>query len=88
MKSELDDMDDRIREAKKAARQAPNLPEKLQRQRDVRQLEEKRDAAWRAYDQASRDVERQKDGLMDDVGRRLAQDRGTERLFILRWRVT
>ncbi len=88
LKSELDDMDDRIREAKKAARQAPNLPEKLQRQRDVRQLEEKRDAAWRAYDQASRDVERQKDGLIDDVGRRLAQDRGTERLFTLRWRVT
>jgi len=87
LKSELDDMDGRIREAKKAARQAPNLPDKLQRQRDVRQLEEKRDAAWRAYDQASRDVERQKDGLIDDVGRRLAQEKSTERLFRLRWSV-
>lgn len=38
---------------------AGTLPEKLERQRSVRTLETKRDEAWRAFDQASRDIDRQ-----------------------------
>ena len=56
---------------KKAARLAPNLPEKLERQKELRKLETKRDEAWRSYDQASREIDRQKDALLDDVSRRL-----------------
>ena len=85
LKAELEELDEALKEAKKAARFAPNLPEKLERQRAVRNLETKRDAAWRAYDQASREVDRQKDDLLDEIGRRLEQRFEQETLFALRW---
>ncbi len=87
LKAELDELDDGIKDAKKAARLAPNLPEKLELQRRLRGLETKRDEAWRAYDTASREVDRQKDGLLDEIGRRLEQKTECAELFTLRWRV-
>ncbi len=88
LKAELDELDQAIKEAKKAARLAPNLPEKLELQRKLRTLEGKRDEAWRAYDAASRDIDRQKDGLLDEIIRRLNQNTTCETLFTLRWRLT
>jgi hypothetical protein len=85
LKSELSDLDDRLKEARKAARQAPTLPAKLERQREIRTLETKRDEAWRAFDAASRDVDRQKDAVLDEISRRLTQTTEYETLFILRW---
>ncbi len=63
LKVELSELDDAIKETRKAARQAPTLPEKLERQRELRKLETRRDAAWRSYDEASRELDRQKDAL-------------------------
>ena len=54
---------------------------------ELRGLETKRDEAWRAYDAASRDVDRQKDALLDEISRRLQQQTTCETLFTLRWRV-
>jgi len=51
-------------------------------------LEGKRDEAWRAFDQASREIDRQKDGLLDEIGQRLEQKLEQEPLFTLRWRLT
>lgn len=76
---------ERSGEGKKLARFAPTLPEKLERQCSVRVLEAKRDEAWRAYDQASRESDRQKDELFDEIGRRLEQGIEHEPLFALRW---
>ena len=87
LKRELDDLDAQVREAKRLARFAPTLPEKLERQRSVRVLEAKRDDAWRAYDQARGDVDRQKDALLDDITRRLEESIEHQDLFTLRWRV-
>lgn len=87
LKGSLDDLDDRIKEAKKAARFAPSLPEKLRLQREVKTLESRRDEAWRAFDQASRDLERDKEKLLDDIERRLTADIRREPLFTLRWRL-
>lgn len=85
LKSELADLDDRLKEARKAARQAPTLPEKLERQREIRTLEGRRDEAWRAFDAASREVDRQKDAVLDEISRRLTQTTEYENLFFLRW---
>ncbi len=85
LKAELTDLDARLKEAKKAARLAPTLPEKLERRREIRSLESKRDEAWRAFDAASRDVDRQKEGVLDEISRRLTQTTEYETLFILRW---
>jgi superfamily II DNA or RNA helicase len=88
LKAELDELDLKIRETKKAARLAPNLPEKLEQQRTLRQLESKRTEAWKAFDQASRNIEQQKDELLDEISRRLQQETQQETLFTIRWILT
>ena len=87
LKAELDDLEQKIREKRRVARQAANIPDKLERQRELRKLESHRDEAWRAYDQASREVEKKKDDLLDDMGNRMRQRTEEERLFVVRWRV-
>jgi len=85
LKSELADLDDRLKEAKKAARQAPTLPEKLERTREIRTLEGKRDEAWRTFDAACREVDRQKDAVLDEISQQMTQTTEYETLFIIRW---
>ncbi len=87
LKAELDALDLELKDATKAARFAPTLPEKLERQRAKRTLEAKRDEAWHDYDQAVREIERQKDTLLDEISRRLEQSLQQEVLFTLRWRL-
>ena len=81
LKAELEELDQAIHQTKKSARMAPNLPEKLELQRKLRGLETKRDEAWRAYDAASRDIDRQKDALLDEISRRLEQKTECLRAF-------
>lgn len=88
LKAELEALDQEIKDTKKSARMAPNLPAKLELQRKLRGLETKRDEAWRAYDAASRDIDRQKDALLDEISRRMEQETECQALFTLRWRIT
>lgn len=87
LKAELTDLDERLRDAKKAGRFAPSLPEKLERQRDAKRLETRRDEAWREFDRASRDVDRQKDEILDEVARRMLTYVERTELFTARVRV-
>ena len=87
LKADLEELDARIKETKREARSAPNLPIKLDLQRQLRQFEAKRNKAWRAYDEASRDVERKKDGLLDEISQRLSHKTEQEELFMIRWQV-
>jgi hypothetical protein len=85
LKSTLDELDLRIKEARKESRSAPNLPTKLELQRQVWQLEEKRNAAWREYDDAAQQVELRKDALLDEISQRLKQQTKQTELFLIRW---
>jgi len=87
LKADLKDLDDQIKELKKQVRQTGNLPDKLSLQRKVRKLEQQRDDAWRAYDAAAREIEAQKDVLLDQVEERLAQTVSEEHLFTIRFRI-
>jgi ERCC4-related helicase len=87
LKAELDELDVALKEAKRAARLAPTLPEKLERQRDARAIEIRRAEAWRAYDDAGRDIDRQKDEVLDTITKRLDQETDYERLFTIRWKL-
>jgi predicted nucleic acid-binding Zn-ribbon protein len=87
LKADLDDLDAKIKDTKKQARSAPNLPTKLDLQRQLRQLEAKRNEAWKEYDESSREVERKKDGLLDDISQRLNQKTEREELFMIRWQL-
>ena len=87
LKRALDELDVKIRETKREARVAPNLPTKLELQRQLRQLEAKRNDAWKEFDDASRDIEHQKDGLLDEISQRLNQRTERTDLFTIRWRL-
>ena len=87
LKAALDELDTKIRETRKEARLAPNLPTKLDLQRQLRQLEGKRNEAWKEFDEASRNVDKQKDSLLDEIGQRLNQRTEVESLFTIRWRL-
>jgi len=87
LKAELTEIDETLKVQRKAARQAPTLPEKLERQREMRKLEAKRDEVWRAFDAASRDLDRQKDTVLDEIARRLEQQTEDETLFTIRWKL-
>jgi hypothetical protein len=52
-----------------------------------RQLESKRDEAWRAYDEAARAVDTKKDALLDEIAARLKQSESLQELFTIRWQV-
>lgn len=87
LQAELDELDETIKETRKAARLAPNLPEKLEKQQSLRKLEAKRDEAWRNYDAASRELDKKKDELLDEISTRLNQNTSTEKLFVIRWKL-
>lgn len=87
LKAELDELDEAIKDTKKAARLAPNLPEKLERQRALRQLETKRTEAWKAFDEASQIIDKQKDALLDEISRKLDQRTDRSALFTIHWQV-
>ncbi|MEW8611505.1 MAG: hypothetical protein AB2558_21605, partial [Candidatus Thiodiazotropha sp.] len=79
--------DDQIKTLKKEIRQTGNLPDKLALQKKMRPLEQKRDEAWRAYDAAAKEIEIQKDRILDQVEARLGQQVTDEELFSIRFRV-
>ena len=83
----LKELDDEIKEIKRQARLAPNLPEKLKLEKEKRQLESQRDEAWREYDSAAKDIEKKKDGLIDEIEKKLKQKISEEKLFTIRWKI-
>ena len=87
MKADLKEFDDLVAELKKEARAAQNLPEKLAFQRKLRDVDRKRDEAWKAYDAAAREVEKKKDQLLDEVQEQLEQEVSSTELFSLRWNI-
>lgn len=87
LKLELKELEDRIKEVKRSARTVANLPEKLKLERERKQLDAKRDEAWKEYELAAREIEAKKDALMDEVEKRLQQQVSETELFTIRWRV-
>lgn len=87
MKVALDELEENIRAGKREARLAPNLPEKLQIQQRVRQLESRHTEALLAYKEACRTIDAKKDTLLDETSNRLQQQAERQDLFLLRWRL-
>ena len=87
LKADLKELDEQIKALKKDIRQTGNLPDKLALQRKARELETKRDEAWRAYDAAAKEIEVQKDGFLDQVEARLGQSVSDDELFAISFEV-
>jgi SNF2 family DNA or RNA helicase len=88
LKLALKELEEQIKETRRNARLAGNLPEKLKLEREKRQLDSKRDEAWQEYEKAAKNIETRKDNLMDEVEKRLKQQVSEQSLFTIRWQVT
>lgn len=86
-KAQLNEIEGQLKDARRASRLAGTLPEKLEKQRAIRTLEGKRDEADHEYEQAKREIDRQKDALLDEISRRMQQQTTEERLFSARWQL-
>jgi len=87
LEADLKDFNDQIKGLKKQVRQTDNLPDKLLLQKKVRGLEQKREEAWRAYDDAAKGIEKQKDTFLDEVESRMSQAVSEQHLFTIRWTI-
>ncbi len=87
LKLTLKELDEEIKELKRNYRAARNLPEKISIQKTIKTKEAKRDEAWREYDIAGREIEKQKDELIDKIERNLEQKTEIITLFQLQWRI-
>jgi ERCC4-related helicase len=87
LKYSLKEIEDEIKTLQKAARQSANLPEKLALQKRVRTLSDKRDEAWKSYEDAKKEINTKKDDLLDEISARLEQREEVEELFTIKWRV-
>lgn len=87
LKYSLKEVEDEIKALQKEARQSANLPEKLALQKKIRILSDKRDDAWKAYEDAKREINLKKDDLLDEISARLEQKEEVAELFTIRWRI-
>ena len=87
LKVVLKELDQQIKELKKQARLAPNLPDKLKLEKERKKLEAERDTAWKEYDGAAKEIEQNKDQLIDKVEKRLKQNLKDEQLFFVKWKL-
>jgi len=83
----LKELDEQIKELKKATRQAQSLPDKLAAQKKVRSLEKKREEAWHEYDKIGRAIEAEKDKLIEIMEKKLSAKETLTELFAIRWRI-
>lgn len=87
LKAELKDYDEQIAELEKEARLAANLPDKLAIQKKLQDLDKKRDEVWKAYDEDTKTMEKQKDELLDTVEEGLKQTIEEKLIFTIQWSV-
>lgn len=87
LKVSLKELDEQIRDIKKQARLAPNLPEKLKLEKQRKALEAERDEAWKEYDGAAKDIEASKDKLIDQIEKKLEKTTSSEELFMIKWTI-
>ena len=87
LESEIKDLDRAIREAKKSASLARSLNNKLEIQKQVKQLEATRkDKRKRLFD-AEDEIDDRRDGLISDTEQRLRVQESEFELFTIRWQL-
>jgi ERCC4-related helicase len=87
LKVTLKELDEQIKNTKKQARLAPNLPEKLKLEKERKKLDAERDDAWKEYDGAAKEIEKNKDQLIDNVEKRLKLVVKEEPILFIKWKL-
>ena len=84
---ELKKLDIEIKTAKTNSRKILNLNDKLQAQKEIKQMEKKRNEMRQKLFEAQDDVEDKKDELIERVEAQLKQNATLSPLFTIRWKV-
>jgi hypothetical protein len=84
-KALLDESEEAYKRAKKAAREAGTMPERLRLETEARKLDQKKDEALKEFEVSSREVRDQKNKLLDELGERVQQRLTSTPLFTIRW---
>lgn len=87
LKLQLNEYDQQIKDAQKAARSTGSMPDKIKLEKEKRELYNKRDLAWKEYEAAAKNIDKKKEELIDDVEKRLEQNIKEKTLFDVRWSV-
>lgn len=78
-------LDQEIKEAKKASRTMISLQEKMQAKREIKKLERQRDEAMLNYHEERKSIEYEEDRLLDDIEGRLTSETRVEKIFTIQW---
>ena len=84
---EIKELEVEIRAAKKEARQASTLEQKVEGHKRAKELEKKLKDKRKGRDEADDEIESRKDSLIDEIESRLKQRIDTRELFTVRWTV-
>jgi adenine-specific DNA-methyltransferase len=85
LEREIKELDRQIKEARRAARSALSLEEKLASQRQVKALESQRNAKRRALFDAQDEIDRRREQVIAEVEAKLKQLVSQSQLFSIRW---
>lgn len=84
---ELKELDREIKFLKTESKKILKLDEKLHAQKNIKELEKKRNTKRRTLFEAQDEIDSRKEGLIEGVEARLQQLISTSELFTIRWRV-
>lgn len=84
---ELKELDREIKFLKTESKKILKLDEKLKAQKEIKELEKKRNTKRRTLFEAQDEIDGRKEGLIESVEARLKQLISTNELFTMRWRV-
>lgn len=88
LESEIKQFDREIKEARRTATVAATLPEKLKWQKEIRDLESKRNKMRRALFDRQDEIESERNQLIAELEGQLEQQVTERELFALEWRLT
>jgi len=84
---ELKELDKEIKFRKTEAKKILSLEDKVCAQRDIKEMEKKRNALRQNLYQSQDEVDARKERLIDEIEARLKQKVTKDRLFLVRWRI-
>ncbi|GAB6139674.1 SNF2-related protein [Methylosoma difficile] len=80
-------LDQEIKDARKASRQLPTLKEKMEAKKFLKQRERERDQLMLNYHEEKKKIEAEEDRLLTDIEAALEMQQHREHLFTIRWQL-
>ncbi|MCO6446339.1 MAG: hypothetical protein J5I67_01735, partial [Ignavibacterium album] len=85
---ELKDLDKEIKLCKSEAKKILNLEEKVAMQREIKEMEKKRNELRLELFKSQDEIDNAKENLISDIEKRLKQNTVLDQLFLIKWLIT